>query len=722
MTVTTRHTTRHTTRTADPDCATTATWHVVPGAVMILGQSATQIPTSGKAQTQRGQPARGVFRALSWPYGNGYAFLAAARFPDRTDLTQAHAIAITGIRTGDQPLPLALTDSANEPAFGQHTAALAGPHPLPIARFLLDTLRPPPASPTGETSAFHAELPRLGRMLRAFLSQAATADGCIEIMTAAPDACVLLQGWGTPLEGELQIVLAGPALPVFPGHAGAFPRPDTQHPATGVMLALPAEAATALPGLDHVFILSDAGLHSRTLVEHRLLGPDDSLGHLRHMAPSLRCPPTMQAMLHDALRPRFDGIDTLSGHHHPVHAAIDLCVAAPTAGLYLSGWVFDPAHLIAALHVCGPDNAAHSLDAVWTRIPRPDVADAFANQPRFPAPTSHDVGFAAHLPHAPHTGQLCLQATFVDGGLAFLPLTPTLPGPRLLASVDLHKPSGLPIIQHHLAPFIARLPRPASPPAPPIRTGPLGRPCAIVVPLAAPTLPRALLSTFLHDPLDRTEQLVFVCGPAWDAALLTALAARIDFERLDATIVQIPTPGPLPALREAARRTTATHLLATAPGISGRTPAWRAALRDAIDTHAFATPTLLYEDWSIRYAGATTLRFTDTAPWTECLIPCAGLPAPIPAPTPPVPTRHGSLECCLFPRETLLALSSDDPLVTEAGQSTAFFTRLHQAGHTGLWVPAIQVYAPEREPPPDASPDTARLIDGWLLRHHVAGA
>jgi len=674
--------------------------------------------------------ARGKFRAISWPADGEYTFLAAIRLPERVTLEDGGAVVLQGARNTDQPILFALPAALAEADFGQHVAERAAANGAAIARFMLDTLRPPP-HPSGDKPATAvpqalAELPRLGIMLRAFLSQAAEPDGCIEMMTAVPDGCVLLQGWGARLRGPLQVVLAGGTLPSFAAHAGEFARSDTTAPATGVMLALPPEAAASLHGLDHVFILSDNGLHSRMLVEHRLLDTADSLGHMRHMLTALRAPPPMQALLNAALRPRFEGLDTLTGHEHPVSAAVDLCIVEPEVGAYVSGWLFDPARHVAALHLCGA-NGESRLDTLWTRVARPDVVEVFADQPRFPRSAGHDAGFTVFTDQVPQDGPFYLQVSFLDGGYAFLPVTPAaadvhaLRG-RLLDSVDLHKPSGLPIVERHIAPMLSRLRAPAFPAPRIMLAGPVGREHAVVVPLAAPVLPRSFLSGFLHDTLEKTEQLVLVCGPAWDEAGLDALRSRVRFYNLPATIVWTSMPvGALAALREAFRATTAADFVLAGPGISGRHAGWRRALRGALFGHAFACPTLLYEDWSVRYAGAVELRFGDTAPWTERQVRLAGLPVAAAAFGAQVRAEFGTLECCAVTRAAVSGPDPDTTLLTEAGQETAFFMRLRDAGQRGIWAPGVEVYAPEARAasaygPNPGSSEVARLADGWMVR------
>ncbi len=704
---------------AEPDAGlhVLAVWRVQPGALMLLGRAPGTVPASGAAQLAPG--SRGAFRGLSWPMPReeqgGYAFLLAVRLPDRADPPVGAVLGLRGAG-GERlalRLPSAASDLARDAAFGQHVARLAGRHAAPVARFMLDTLRP----------RADRDVAGVGAMLRAFLSQAAQPDGTVEIMAAVPDGCVMLQGWGARIEGPMQVVLAGVALPYFAGHAGEFTRTDTTAPATGIVLGLPPDAAGALAGIDHVFIVSERGLHSRSLVEHRLLDPMASVGHIRDMLPSLRCPAPMQALLREALLPRYDGRDTLCNNSRPVRAALDVAAAAPGAGAYLSGWVFDPLRLLAEVHLCGAGGLVTRLDTAWTRLRRQDVVDAFRTTPGFPPSSDMDAGFAVSAAGGMETGEaLFLRFTFTDGNRAFVPVpTADLADPlvraRLLSSVDLFNPSGPTILERQVAPLLARLRPAAHPPARVAMQGPTAREHAVVVPLAAPMLPRAFLSGFLQDPLGDAEQLVLVCGPEWGQSALDAMIGLVRFYGLPATILaSTGTAGPAAALREAARGTTAAVFLLAGPGACGRAPGWRQALYRAAtgrDGAAFACPTLLYEDWSIRYAGMAGLGFQDIAPDAPPQAHVPGMPAGLAAGQAPVPAAIGTLECCAVRRPALAALDGAGVLSTDAGQEADFFLRLRRAGLAGVWVPAVQVYAPEDS---EAQGQAGRMVDQWVLR------
>lgn len=697
-----------------------AAWRALPGALMVLGWAPAAIPASGSAQLRPHVGTRGIFRSVSWPGSrpsDGHAFLMAIRLPAPADPLDGAALVLSGGEA--QAFSLVLPSATGgDGSFGKQVARLSRSHSVQVARFILDVLRPP-----GDCDMSHAT-----GMILDFLTHAGQADGCIELMTAVPDGCVLLQGWGTPLCGPLQVILAGQDLPCFEGLGGEFVRNDIAAPASGVMLVLPPEAASALAQVQQVFVLSGTGVHTRALVEHRLLDAADSLGHIRHMMPSLRGPAPILAVLKETLRARFEGQDTLHNSAYPVRAAVDTALASPSAGAYLSGWVFDPKRLITALHLCGTAGYFQRLDESWTRVPRQDVSEAFRNEPGFPAPQDDEAGFVASSAATPEPGEaLYLRFTFASGETAFIPLVTADPGDaavrsRLLDSVDLFKPSGVLILTRHVAPLIARARSNDPSPAHILLRGPLQREHAIVVPLAVAMPPRALIANFLHDPALATEHLVLVCGPEWGHAELDGLREFIRFYGLPASIlVSDATAAATLALREAARVTAATTLLLLGPGVIGAAPGWREALRQvafkesqAKSNSAFVCPTLLYEDWSIRYAGSPGLRFRDTAAYTTAHAPLTGLPAALTAGMLTQPAALGTLECCLVLRPALMALDGDGALSTDHARDIAFFTRLQAAGMDGVWEPSIRVYAPETA---HVEPTrAATLVDGWVLR------
>ena len=688
-----------------------AMWRAQPGALMLLGRSVTPMPKMGSARLAS-QP--GVFRAEFWPLGGdaGFGFLIAVRLPPTADRVDGAELSLRGARTADRDIRLGVDGSADDSEFGSQVAGLAGQHAARITRFMLDVMR----SDDGGA----ARQPRA--VLQAFLQHAARVDGCVEIIMHVPQRCVVMQGWGVKLTEPVELLLPNAGVLRHTATVGDFARADLTAAASGSVLALPPEAIDAVTGLERIFLLAGDDLLSRRVVEPRVLGLEDSVGQIRHLLPRLNCPPPLETLLRATLQPVFDGRDTLNSVPRPVRAALDMAVAAENGGAYVSGWVFDPAGHTAELHLCTEEGLAARLDERWERIPRPDVSAAFAADPAFPAPLGHKWGFAVAVPDTlPPPRPVYLRFTFTDGGLAFLPVrfvSPDAPGIRaaLLGSVDLHKPSGEPIVERHLAPFVAGLPSSGETVGEILLSGPLQRARAIVVPLRTASLPRSFLASFLLDPAGADEQVVFVCGPEWDHAQRQSLVCLIRFYGLPASVVAIArTPLPVDALREASVVSEAQSFLLVSPGLVGNAPAWRDTLGRAAGSDPIACPTVLFEDRSVRFAGSQHVVFLDQVPFASISAPLAGLCAEFAGEGEPVSADAGTTVCCLISRAALPAITRAARFTTEAGQEAAFFLSVREAGLPMRWVPAVQVSAPE-EDAAQAAP-TAPLIDGWILRH-----
>ena len=639
-------------------------WRAQPGALMLLGRASGPLPKAGSARAATTLGALGMFRAEFWPLPGeaGHAFLAAVRLPDRADPADDAELVLRGARNGDRDLRLALVPASVEPAFGKQVAAMAGIHGAKLARFMLDVMRPEDASVDGSDGGSDMRQPNA--VLTAFLTHAARADGCVELILHVPETCVVLQGWGTRATEPVELLLPGPTLSRYPVHSGDFPRSDITAPAIGSVLALPAGAAAAITGVEKVFLLTGDDLLCRHVVEQRMLDADASLGQVRHLLPRLSCSAPMQALLRAALQPQYQGRDTLSTCGRPVRAALDMAIAAEGGGAYLSGWLFDPAGHTAELHLCA-DGFAARLDETWVRVPREDVSTAFRADPAFPPPApGHESGFAVATRAAPAPGQSAhLRFTFADGELAFLPVRfadPDSPSVlnALLGSVDLHKSSGIPIVEQHLAPFVARL-RPAPHTSGRVLLrGPLDRARAIVVPLRAAALPRSFVSSFLLDAPNVDEQVVFVCGPEWDHTWREALIELVRFYQLPASIIVVPhTPQPADAVREAAAASEADSFLLASAAVVGCALGWREALHRAARGGDAVCPTVLFEDRSLRFAGPTSIEFNDRAPFAGIRAPLAGACADLAGSGDPAPTEAGTFACCLIRRSALPALA-----------------------------------------------------------------
>jgi len=721
-------------------------WPIAPGALLLAGRARQPVPTSGVAQLERRQTDRGTFRAHSWSTDDpaeGCAFIAAVRLPVSTPPLPGQSLTLES-QTGGHitlRLPPELEGARNFAIVTEQLAESDKPRGAQIARFLLEIFPPTAMS----------RLPAIGNMLAALFPALAVDDGCVELTGAIPGICGFLQGWGGPValdshssDGGVEALLVGDRVARCHLRIATFARPDIVMPATGMVLvadhALGHEPSNAgvlstLPGLEHVYLLTESALLRRVVVERRLLNPADSAGHLRDLLPSLTCPPAAADCLRRALRPRYEGRETLGEQPLPVRAALDQALLLPPepgagpACVYLTGWLFDPTASVVEVSLCDNAGFRARLDQGWTRIERDDVTSALTRE-GFPPPSDDAHGFAAYAesPSAP-TGALHLDIGFRDGTCAFLPVTAASARDvtarrRALEGIDLHKPSGLSVVERQFGPlFLALMRRPPNhgqtlAPLPKTNAPAL----ALVVPLVGhATIPRSFLSQFLHDPLSTDETLVLVCGAAWGPTALASLRRTVSFMNLNPRIMQAAeATDATAALDIAAAEVPAQNYLLLDAGTAGCRPGWRRTLRAAGEAAALPSvicPTLVYEDLSVNYAGAKSITTYPVAPYISIGRRLAGMPASLIDDGPPQVTEFGSLACCLVPRAVLGAIGGTRTrLATDFGRETAFFLRLRSAGIPCLWAPSAKVYAVEPAALPAPGAAVSRLVDGWCLR------
>ncbi|MDT7952361.1 MAG: hypothetical protein RQ966_12735 [Acetobacteraceae bacterium] len=695
-----------------------AFWRARPGALMILGRADGSVPKTGSVRTQGSLGRVGIFRAEFWQPAEpaDTNFLAVVRLPDNSDPADDATVAIRGSRSGDRDFLLALQRPCSETEFGTLAANLAGAQATQVARFLLAVISP--------QDGRDARLP--DGLLNAFLSRAATPDGCVELILAVPGRLVLLQGWGSVDEDDLELLLPSASWPRYPASTARFARPDVPAPASGIVLALPPESFSALSGLETVFIFAGNRLLSRNIVEKRVLDSDSSIGQLRHLLPRLTCTPAVMDLFRIAAQAQYEGHDTLAGSGKPVRIAVDIAVAVERAGTFLSGWIFDPAAEIAELSLCWTGGGTR-IDHALVRVAREDVCAAFRSDPHFPpAPPEYEPGFAASCIEVPApVASAHLRLTFNDGELAFVPVRPATvwsQGVRraLLQSIDMHKTSGLAIVEQHLAPFLSRTRSAPEQPMKAVLLGPVDRSHAIVVPLRGPVPPRAFLSSFLRDKALHYEQIVLVCGPEWANGHQQTLRDLVHFYELPASIIVLSGEAqPLSALAAAASFTQAESFLYISADGAGAEPGWRRGLYEGVQGYDVACPTILYEDQSIRFAGDSQIRFSARAPYVRTHTAGAGLSGmTVSRGDTPMNMTVGSLACCLIPRPIITLLECSASLTTSFGQETGFFLSLADAGVSRAWVPSVTVTVPEDDGDIASLP---RLIDGWILREGWGG-
>ena len=711
-----------------------AAWQITPETLMVLGWRQEQSAAEGTVAHQKPGAQRGRFRGVSWPFAaagpKAHHFVAAMQLPAGEPVRAGETLLLTGQGERDGVLARLPTRFLDMSAFGVELARLAGGGAVVITRFLSKMFGP--AATRGN--------PDIRAMLYAFLERASAPDGCVELVGAVEDHCIILQGWGAPPGPDCEVVVIGAAIERCIPRMALFARPDMRGNATGQVIVLTAAAAHDPALIEAVVLLDRRGMRWRPMVkDRRLLSGQDTVSHLRAVLPNFQCDAGTRAALQASLRPRFDGRFTLYDAGHPVRVAVDLAVAAAGAGTYLTGWLYDPTASVAEVVLRGTRGGSARLDGSWARIVREDVTEAFRNDTVLPRSETglHRHGFAIHVSTigaAAEGESLYLDVTFRVGQCGFVPVTVNAAGDpatrtRLMASVDLHKPSGMQVIEGHLAPFFARLATDGTHSEPAVVSPIPGTwSTAIVVPLPDAMPPRALLSQFLRDPLGRGEGVVFVYGENWTDAAAESLRTLAAFYGVVPALLRIEgTVTAAAALAAAALvAVVATNLLLLDPGTVGRSPLWRRALHVALEASggmACVSPTVVYEDESIRFGGTDAIESLDVMPYVRIRRRLAGMPASLIAAVGPEASITGSLACCLIPREAIRVLGPAIGLATTASMQEAdLFLRLRRNGVNSIWTPTAQVYAAD-QPSTEASGNggrVGRLIDGWCLRARLA--
>jgi hypothetical protein len=717
-------------RQADPSQLgeITAAWQVTPEALMVVGWRNEKSAAEGSVAHQRAASAKGRFHTATWSLAADavvvHHFVAAMQLPVGSAVRPGETLVLHGKGEASAILARLPARFLDPEAFGVELARLAAGSAVAVTRFLTQTFSPPATRGNADIRAF----------MYAFLKRASSPDGCIEIAGSIDEQCVILQGWGAPPAPETELIAVGPSIERYTYKVASFARPDMRGTASGQVIVLPPTAARGLAQTEAVVVLDRRGLRWRPMVPDRqLLSQNEAISHLRSVLPVLQCDAATRAMLQANLRPRFDGRFTLHDAGHPVRLAIDLATGAPGAGIYLSGWLYDPAAVVAAVHLRGTLGASVRLDTTWARIARQDVTDAFRGDTTLPRPEANrdQHGFAAQAATCAATETFYLDISFNDGECGFAPLTITpVDRARLLASVDLHKPTGLKIVEDHLAPFFLRLASfhekgPAI--VAPVECSDWST--AIVVPLREATLPRSFLSQFLRDPLLRGEGVMFVCGENWGESDLAALRTLSAFYNIAPIILRVPDEaGPVSGILTAASACKARRFLLLDPSAVGRSAAWRKELQaalDAADAMTCVSPTVVYEDDSVRFAGTDGIIPASSAPYVTISRRLAGMPLASVAGRDAQPSATVNPACCLIPREVVdnirqPAIAPASPSMQEAALSLL----LRANGASFLWLPTGQIYAAD-VPESGIHENTARvgqMVDGWCLRARLNAA
>lgn len=692
--------------------------------LILLGWSGEDIPAQGVAVLKKRQQGKGRFGAATWTAGDKRRwFLIVIHAPEAGLSQTGDGFQLQGAGALSSTIAYAPASILDADGFAGAILTHLGARTSEAVRFLMDIF-----------PALSGAAPEPVRILiAAALHAAAEESGVVEILGRADGESLLLQGWiRDPHKVEQRLLIDSGALGEHDAVFATFSRSDVAAPAMGFAALVRVDTAVAAAPRQ-IYIRSENRFLRLTVLPAAIhLRDEDVAPHLTGLMARLRTDAAGQKVFRAASRPRFTGEDTVSTLNVPVRMAIDRAARVPGAGWYVTGWLLDPKRLVSAVTLCGSAGLSERLDTLWTRLPRPDASAAFAADPLFAGGITHDLhGFAIFVPH--RSGDSAEEAAWIEldlGGRAhaFLPVgVLTNDGAsdrqRLLASVDLHKPAATEIIERHLGPlFHARRAAPKKRAAyHAVRTAAHFSRTALIIPIVdSGTKANVVVAHLARCALPADAKPIFVCSPAApDAA--RRLSRDLDFYGIAADVLVAAEPvDHCEALEIGVDASTGPWLAFLSPRVHSLGKTWLVNLLAALGeggAPSAVSPTLLYEDGSVRYAGIDAVQFTESAPYGSAVCSRAGYPRGA------LPSNDGqtlacAIECCVMTRSAFEAVGGfSQGYASDSFKGIDLFLRMAAAGVRMSWTAAAELYAlDDLQAASDTAVRVAKLVDGWSFR------
>ena len=268
---------------------------------------------------------------------------------------------------------------------------------------------------------------------RAFIDAAAERDGFVELVATPETGGFFAQGWSRSLpSGSALVADAAEDLSLREVEVAHFARDDILPPGNGFCFFGKGWREESLAAVDAVFFESGGRLLRLDVVgETPQLAGEAATAHVVQMLPRLSADARTLDGFKRICRPRFAGVDTLTGTQVPVAAALDMLLQAPDGGLLAIGWLLDPLHRVERALIKSTANLYGQLDADWCLLPRPDLVRGFGQDPRFANLLDEtDVmhGFVVHVPASREQvagAEVYLEIVLEEGGCLFRPLAVT---------------------------------------------------------------------------------------------------------------------------------------------------------------------------------------------------------------------------------------------------------------------------------------------------------
>lgn len=578
---------------------------------------------------------------------------------------------------------------------------------------------------------------RRTRLLAGLAQEASRPDGFAEVLGRFRDGALMVQGWshGFPA-GAAHVLVEAEELRSHAIAAAPFHRPDLPDDAAGLLTVL--EGPVAAPDtIRRIHFRAADGWRHLAIFEHRqLLADGVASAHARDMLGHLQGDAARRGVA-AAIAARYNGVETVSQLQAPVRMGLDMAVRVPGAGLFVCGWLLDPTQAVRAVTVKGGGMTAR-LDADWSRLGRKDVSDAFAHDPLFagrllPGNDAHGfTAFAREPAGISADAEFHLELALADG-IAFLPLPCQPPTGdalrRMLGSVNPDSPSIGRVVATHLGPMLRSAA--SGRPAPSAVLHPMGR--ALKSPRVSVILPVCdgredvdlNLARMANDPDFAEAEILVVAGAGTHERLAGMVRQAAGFYRLAVGFVAAPAAAdPFEAVAASLPHARADRVLLLSPSVLPTERGWLSALErairrpNAVGSAALApvmvSPTLLYEDHSIRFAGIVAVEGPGGVAYERRF---AGYPRDWLKEQEASAVDAASADCALLPREILVrAMAEGGRYLAPEPKGLDLCLRVRAAGGSCLWLPKVRLVAVDEHPRHARDPRLERmsaLVDEW---------
>lgn len=535
----------------------------------------------------------------------------------------------------------------------------------------------------------------------ALVKAAHGSNGFIELLGEGQDGEIFLQGWAYDvMSGTGRVVVDGDEPLVAEGAIATYARQDIPQGAQAFAGLLDMGGPISPDGIKGLVWRGRHSWRHVAVHERKLIaGPLETAGHARSVLLQAHSTPQALLRLRRAAN-SFDGTETVSSLPLPVRMGVDDVFQVDCAGFLVSGWLLDPNGHVQSVKLRSNIGASR-LDDDWTRLDRSDVADAFADHPAFSrafGDGSHRHGFVAHarLPDDDAFSPLYLELTLRDTRRAFMPLSPLRTAARLAAVRQIRAidPSdwALPeLIDRQIVPLLCASERVSPTVNAVVDAGPFeaaaGPPIIISVGEEDEDGIAPLLALLAIDPETKRAPIALVVPSERFHRQVPRMAKLAAFYGLSLRLVSAGEASDTYDLLEAGARALSSDTVVLLSG--SLVPNKAGWYRKLVDTQAalkssIISPTLAYEDYSVRWAGTWPARRYEGYPISAV----TGFKL--------TPVTTASLECCVMPRAALLKAGGfAGGYLDSRGKGLDLGLRLGRAGVASYWLPSVQMLGSE---------------------------